>query len=284
MTTTGVDYMQIMTELREHGDLQSQYTHRQPFEWETWGEHAENSMVDGSGSIAQGQKLSVELGETEYDMRFTRNLDLIAQYKLLRHELYKIDPRFVGFRFFNEISAEDYEDPDHQMLILYNGNRCYGGACLRISTPKHPVVLDLENDILPTSGKYYFSLRERFPEMELDKYAYAEFNRIVLHPSLRKGEATRRIFQAVLDRCVQNRVRYMFGIGDRVRVRLYRQIYHNAGMECRVRDDVDIPMRTEYEGMKMQLLWGDMKKFHATPADPDAGCLLNPISDFSFID
>lgn len=232
---------------------------------------------------ASNQALNTKDG-IEYQMRFTKNYDLIEQYKLLRKELYPKDPRFKGFRFFTQIGAEDYEDPDHQMLMLYNGNRCYGGACLRVSTPKRPTILDLENDIMPGKDKYFFSLKERFPEMELDKYAYAEFNRIVLHPSLRTGEATRRIFQAVLDRCIDYRVRYLFGIGDKVRIRLYRQIYTNAGMECKIRDDVDIPLRQEYEGMKMQLLWGDMKRFHAVESDPQATSLLQPMDDFEITD
>lgn len=220
----------------------------------------------------------------EYQMRFTRNPDLIAQYKLLRKALYPSDPRFKGFRYFTQIGAEEYEDPDHQMLILYNGNRCYGGACLRISTPQRPIVLDLENDILPEKEKYFFSLKERFPGMQLDQYAYAEFNRIVLHPGLRTGEATRRMFHAVLERCIDYRVRYLFGIGDRVRIRLYRQIYTNAGMECKIRSDVDIPLRQEYEGMKMQLLCGDMKRFHAVESDPEATSLIQPLNNFELAD
>ncbi len=215
-----------------------------------------------------------------YEMRFTRDPDLIGQYKRLRETLYERDRRFQGFRKFTQIGAENYEDPDHQMLILHNGNRCYGGACLRMSTPSQPTILDLENDILPDHGRYYFSLRERFPEMELDRYAYAEFNRIALHPALRKGEATRRIFRAVLDRCIDYRVRYLFGIGDQVRIRLYRQIYTSVGMECRIRDDVDIPIRDEYEGLKMHLLWGDMKRFHSTESDPEAKFLLEPRKGF----
>lgn len=197
-----------------------------------------------------------------YEMRFTRDRDLIAQYKLLRKQLYYVDPRFVGFRIFNELCAEDYEDENDQMLILHNGNQCYGGACLRISTPDKPIMLDLEQDILPQPGKDSFSLKEQFPEMDLDKYTYAEFNRIVLHPALRKGEATRSIFQAVLERCVDYRVRYMFGIGDKVRTRLYRQVYRGMGLDSYICDSLDIPLRDEYEGVKMYLLAGDMKNFY----------------------
>lgn len=209
--------------------------------------------------------LILEPGDVDYRVKFTRNKTLIHQYKQLRKQLYDIDKRFVGFRYFNELNAENYEDPDDHMLILHDRHQCYGGACLRISTPKHPVMLDLENDILPESGKFYFSLREHLHDMQLNKHAYAEFNRIVLHPSLRKGEATRRIFRTVLERCIKHKVRYMFGIGDRVRIRLYKQIYTNFGMDCQIQENVDIPLREEYEGMKMYLLSGDLKNFYDEP-------------------
>jgi hypothetical protein len=226
--------------------------------------------------------LSTGPSDIEYKMSFTRNRELIAKYKDLREALYGIDPRFVGFRIFNQMGAENYEDPDDQMLILHDGKNCYGGACLRISTPQRQVILDMENDILPPSGKYYFSLRERLPELKLEQYAYAEFNRIVLDPRLRKGTALKRIFQAVLERCIDHRVRYIFSISDMSRGRLYRQIYANAGMDCTIRKDVHIPMRNEYEDIKMYMLYGDMKPFHAVPSDPEAANLLQPSNDFEF--
>jgi hypothetical protein len=220
--------------------------------------------------------------QIHYEMRFTRNQELIAQYKHLRKQLYSIDPRFVGFRIFNEIHAEDYEDQDDQMLILYNGDQCYGGACLRISTPTKPVILDLENDILPAQGKDSFSLKDSCQEMELNHYSYAEFNRIVLHPALRKGVATKNIFQAVLNRCLEYRIRYMFGIGDKTRTRLYRQVYKGLGLDSHICDNVDIPLKEEYEGIKMYLLAADLKKFYATPDINDTDILLNPITTYKF--
>lgn len=229
------------------------------------------------------ERPSAERKEPTYEMRFTRQQGLIAGYKYLRKRLYGIDRRFIGFREFSAAAAEDYEDANDQMLILHEGNRVYGGACLRISIPKHPVILDLEQDILPPGGEYYFSLPKHLPELELDKYAYAEFNRIVLHPALRKGEATRRMFQAVLDRCIRYRVRYLFGIGDKVRTRLYKQIYNNFGLPA-IPNGVDIPMREQYEGVKMYLIYGDMKRFHAVPGDPDATGLLEPCEDYQFSD
>ncbi len=215
--------------------------------------------------------------------QFTRNKDLIAEYKDLRERLYKIDPRFVGFRIFNNANAENYEnDPDDQMLILHDGNRVYGGACLRISTPQHPVVLDLEEDILDPSGKNFFSLREHIPRLELDKYSYTEFNRIVIDPELRGGDITRKMFRSVLDRCIEYRVRYMFGIGDAIRTRLYMQIYAGFNLIGHRYKDIDISMRPEYENIKMHLISGDMKGFYSTPNDPGSKILLSPRNDFKF--
>lgn len=222
-------------------------------------------------------RIAEEQGEILYEASVTRNPALIDQYKLLRRKLYNIDERFIGFRIFNSIGAEEYEDPDNQMILLRNGNRCYGGLCLRISTPKRPVVLDLENDILPIPGEYYFSLRERLPEMELGKYAYAECSRMALHPALRTKEATRRVLRAVLEQCKKQRVRYLFGIGNSTRLRFYKQIWATLGQPGYIAENIDIPMRPEYEGIKMHLLCGDMRHFHVTPDDPDANSLLSPI-------
>jgi len=235
------------------------------------------SKMKSRAPIMQKLQFDTKVIDKLITMRFTRDKELIAGYKKLREDLYKIDPRFVGFRIFGEEQAENYEDPDDHMLIMHDGERCYGGACLRISTPERPVVLDLEHDILAPPGKDRFSLREYFSKLDLGKYSYAEFDRIVVDPSLRSGDAARRIFHAVLERCIEYRVRYITGIGDKVRIRLYRQIYHSFGLDCVVPNDLDIPMRPEFEGKKLYLICWDTEKFYS-----DNTALLSPRSDFQF--
>jgi hypothetical protein len=216
-----------------------------------------------------------DVGDISYEVKVTHEPALLNQYKLLRNKLYGIDERFVGFRIFNTIGAEDYDDPNHIMILLTNGNRCYGGARLTISTPQNPMILDLENDILPDPGKYYFSLRERLPELELHQYGYAECSRFALHPSLRTKQATRAILKSVLSIIEERRIRYLFCIGDRIRTRFYRQIFTTLNQPHMPQlDQVQIPMRPEYEGLKMMLLGGDTKHFHKNPET-----LLNPISE-----
>ena len=217
-----------------------------------------------------------------YEMHFTRDKELIAEYKNLRKQLYGIDPHFVGFRALTDDYIENCEDDDNQMLIIHDGKRVYGGASLRISTPKKPVMLYLEQDVAPPKGKFYFSLREDMPELELDKYACAEFDELVLHPSIRNGDHIKAVCQAVLDRCIDHRVRYMFGSGDKVRSRLYIRVYRSLSLKADIHKGLDIPLRPEHENIKRYVLFGDMKNFHAVPSDPDATSLLQPIEEYEF--
>jgi hypothetical protein len=68
-------------------------------------------MID---DVRQGwpvHEAHAEVGGASYDMGFTRDPGLIAQYKRLRNDLYGVDRRFVGFRYFPGMDAENYEDP-----------------------------------------------------------------------------------------------------------------------------------------------------------------------------
>lgn len=218
----------------------------------------------------------------DYEMHFTRDNLLINKYKLLREELCNKDPRFTGFRGLANNYLDDCEDPDNHMLVIHKGNDVYGGASIRISTPKKPVMFYLEQDVPPPKGKFYFSLKDEFPEFNLDKYACAEFDEIVLHPNLRKGEYVRMVCQTMLEHCISHNVRYMFGTGDMVRLRLYSRIYRSLNLQTAIHKGIDIPLQQNDENVKRYVLYGDMKNFHVTPEDPDATCLLHPAEDYEF--
>ncbi len=209
---------------------------------------------------------------------FTHDRSMLRKYRDFREALYEKDSRFVGFRIVGDDESGDGDDPDDQMLILERDGECYGGLCLRVSTPQRRVVLHLEHDILPSSGKERFFLHEQFPEYELDKCAYAELGRTVIHPSLRSPALLKRIFKEAMERCMSYRVSYLFGMGDRARTRIYKQIHSNFGVHVTIPENFDIPMREEFEGVKMYLLCGDMKHLVSatsnaaaqTPAKPES--------------
>lgn len=103
----------------------------------------------------------IQSSALSYTMQFTRNKYLIRKYRLLREELCRNDEKLKGYRIMANY-MDDCEDPDTQMLIIHNGNNVYGGAQIRISTPKKPVIFYLEQDVLPQEGQSYFSLKKRF--------------------------------------------------------------------------------------------------------------------------
>jgi hypothetical protein len=68
----------------------------------------------------------------------------------------------------------------------------------------------------------------------------------------------------------------MFGMVDKVRVRLYRKIYINLNVDGGIHNGIDIPMRPGYENKKMYIVYGDIKNFHIVLSDSDATSLLIP--------
>jgi hypothetical protein len=222
------------------------------------------------------------VGGLPLTMRFTRNKGLLQQLKTLRESLYGIDERFVGFRIFqDDETSEPEEDAADQIVVVHDdAGKVYGGACLRVATPEHPIMMCSELDVLPAEGKFYYSFREDLPHLELDKYAYAEAVRFVIEPSLRTGVVGQAMRLMIAERCIKHRIRYVFCVGDRGRARFYKQV-------CRTYGEGhfwDIAMREEFEGVAMQLICGDCRPFWQTPEDPEAMSLLSPNIHFEFDD
>ena len=141
----------------------------------------------------------------------------------------------------------------------------------------------MEKDILPAPGKWYFSLRESLPELELDKYAYAEFNRLVIHPAFRTGVLTKRIFEAIqgplsrwpcplylrFQRChAGTLLQAAFHPGRTGRRRLATTGYSTTSANTK--------------STKMVLFYGDTKPFFVVTGDADGTALLDPITDLAF--
>lgn len=220
--------------------------------------------------------------EIRYEVSLTRDPILIAQYKSLQRKLRKVDERFIGFRIPSTALRDDYEDDNDQFLLLHDGLNVQGGISMRVSTPKNPVILNLEQEIPLSKSQFFFSLKDNLPEFELNRYAYAEFDDLTIHPSFRTKEYLIMIFQALLEHCIDYRIRYMFGIADKIRARLYIQLYKSLNLDGQIYEGIDIPVCREHEHRKRYLLYADTKNFHSVPSDPEAKNLLNPIENYAF--
>ncbi len=202
--------------------------------------------------------------DKELVYEFTTNPDLLDQYTKLRQSLYPTDDKFKGFRTFGYLPEEDYKKEQGKMLIVRKGNVVVGGAGLVISSPNERALLPLEQNILPINGRQ-FLLRRQFPNMRLENYSYGEFNRIVLLPEYRTGIYTKTIFKKMLIESERLGLRYLFGMGDRVRARLYKKLYGNFGLNVNICWDIDVPQKDDYENIKMYIMTMDLKDLDIHP-------------------
>lgn len=199
-----------------------------------------------------------QYGNDELTFIFTRDKKLLKQYVELRQYLYKHDPFFKGFRFFDYLEEEDYNKPQIQTLLILHENRCVGGGCLTVSTPQARILLSLEEDLGSSAEKGSF-LQKTFPELQLEQEKYCEFGRIAVHPDYRRGDCTKTMFCHVVREARAQSVRYMFGMGDALRLRLYKKICMNEfGMKSTTYSNIKLPEKSDYEGVRMYIQMVDV--------------------------
>lgn len=199
-----------------------------------------------------------------YEVRATKKREYIDQFKVLLRELYASDSRMKGFREDPMADELHYNDPDNHVLLALQGDRVIGGICVRISTPEFPIKLDMENDILPLEGKTEFVLGDLFPQLDLKNYAYAECNRVVLHPDYRDGRVLNSLVAALANLCERYHVRYLFAFSDLVRLRTYRRAIKTVGEDAHICDDLKLSLKYDPDGLKMYMIYGEFRSFKST--------------------
>ena len=189
---------------------------------------------------------------------FTKDTMLIEQYSKLRSELYEKDNKFKGFRIFSHLEQEIYNDPNIDMLVAMDKNQCIGGAQLTICKTDAEILLPLEQDIIVNNQTKF--LKNNFPAMNLNHCNYGEFNRIVLRPEYRSGYYVKQIFGKILEKSLEYNVKYLFGMGDIVRARLYRRLYKAFNLDVVIYNDIQVPNKLDYEGLRMYLMSMDITR------------------------
>lgn len=171
---------------------------------------------------------------------FSTDEALLHQYYMLRERM------FISTWGLKEFSAqEDNYDRTSDVLIVRRGNLCVGGARLTFSKPGDRPVLPMEN---PS-----FQLQQIFPDLDLEHKIYAECARMALLPEFRTKEVSFQIRHELIKHCVSKNADYAFWIAPLLQARNYRQTCVNLGYACKIRTDVEVPDREEYEGIKMYM-------------------------------
>ena len=190
----------------------------------------------------------------DFSYLFSKDQALINQFVALRKHLSRFDNRLKGFRHFSHYEQEDYSSPDKHILLIIKKSRCVGGACLNVSTPNHRVPLPIDDEFASEKNQGFFLLNT-FPDLRLERESYCEISRVILHPKLRDGKHIRRMFSHFIELTRIQSCKYIFGMGDAVRLRNNRNIFLRAfGMESEIFFDLELPQKDDFEGKKMYLM------------------------------
>lgn len=189
---------------------------------------------------------------------FTSDLNLVNDYWAIRRKLYYADNRSVGFRIFSDGFISDSFLRESDVLVVRKGNECLGGACLTISYPEAPTILPLESDIIPAPGDKIYSLKTHFPQYDLENEAYGEFSRMAVVPGFRDRTYSKEIFRSIIQRSLDSNMRYIFGMADERRARLYKQISKFLGFTMYIHSNISLPAKSDYENVQMYIISSDL--------------------------
>lgn len=204
--------------------------------------------------ILSREELWAKSDEEDFRYIFTKDQTLINQYIALRKNLSRIDNKLKGFRYFSHYEKEDYGNPDKQILLIFKKSRCVGGGCFTVSTPCHRVLLPIDEEFVLKENEGSF-LQKAFPELHLEKESYCELSRIVLHTDFRDGKYIRRMFSRFIDLAGKHSCKYIFGMGDAVRLRNNKNIFSRGfGMNSKIFFDIKLPQKEDFEGKKMHIM------------------------------
>ena len=188
------------------------------------------------------------LQEVSYEL--TRDPGYLHQYYLLREQMFI---SVWGLQSFDG-QKDDYDDVS-DIMVARIGNQVIGGCRLTFSHPASPRRLPMEGGD--------FLLTDVLPELPLEDVIHVEISRMAILPDFQNSLAMLEISRQLLKRGADKKARYAFTLAPVPLARNYRRAANLFGLNWEIRNDVMIPDREEYEGIKMVLSMLDLAPVYA---------------------
>lgn len=192
----------------------------------------------------------------------TQDPKLLELYSMFRKRFLSSDRRGKGFRLFtSKVSEESFLDYG-KTLIIKNSGQCLGGALLSVCQKGGKSLLPLELDMMdgvPKCERKKYFIKNMLPNLPLKDSNYGELSRIVLHPNCRDGRYFSKLIGGIVEEAYRQNLDYLFAITDKLRWRRYNQEAKKFDSSVILHDEVDVPMKDDYEGLKMYLINIDIK-------------------------
>jgi hypothetical protein len=175
----------------------------------------------------------------------TQDSGYLHQYYRLREDMF-----IHVWGLENFTGQKDAFDDQSDIMVARIGNHVIGGCRLTFSTPKSRKHTPME--------KNDFDLSRGLQELNLANETYVEISRMAILPEYQNSVVMLELSRQLLKRGTEQKARYAFTLAPVKLARNYRKAASLFGLEWQILNDVKIPDREEYEGIKMVLSMLDM--------------------------
>lgn len=170
----------------------------------------------------------------------TQDPGYLFQYYRLREEM------FISVWGLEHFSGEkDAYDDCSDIMVARIGNHVIGGCRLTFSVPGQRIQLPME--------KEGFNLPELFPNLSLSEHTYVEISRMAILPDYQNSVVMLEMSRQMLRRGAEQHARYAFTLSPSSLARNYRKAAMLFGLKWNIMNNIPVPDREEYEGIKMVL-------------------------------
>lgn len=198
---------------------------------------------------------SVPKAPQEIVYEVTKDAGMIHQYCVLREEMFR---RIWSLEHFS--AERDAVDDNSDIMIARQGRQCIGGGRATYSTVQKRQRLPLESDD--------FTLANVLPELRLNACNYYEVTRVAVLPEFAKDNVVLELIGRILSRSIGERASYCFFISPMTMTRTHRRVVNRLGYTLTTRQDIEIPDREEYEGIRMHLSYVDLTAYLPLQSQP----------------
>lgn len=200
---------------------------------------------------------------------FTRDPGLVHQYCSMRENMFI---SVWGLKHFS--GTKDRFDDVSQIMVARRGLLVIGGGRLTIATPSRRVPMPMEGPD--------FQLESVFPHLGLARHCYGEFSRLAILPEYRAGEVFPELAKRFIRKAVAEGVDFAFNMAPLPLARSYRQTMQAFGLNWKICNDVAVPEREAFEGIRMAVSVMDLRALRPglkSPQDAAAQPELSVLSD-----
>ncbi len=178
-----------------------------------------------------------------YEM--TRDAGYLHQYFRLRQEMFI---HIWGLEHFN--GTKDEYDDQSDIMVARRGNHVIGGCRLTFHNAHASNRLPME--------KSDFVLAEHLKDIPFSDVTYVEISRMAILPEFQNSVVLLELSRQLLKRGAEMKARYAFTLAPTTLARNYRKAASLFGLKWEIRNDIQVPDREEYEGIRMVLSMLDL--------------------------